>query len=369
MQKTVETTLEIHCSALRDNFTFIKSQVKPETKIMGVVKAFAYGSDASVIAKELESLSIDYLAVAYTQEGVSLRNHDIKTPILVLHPQPVNFSKIVERCLEPALYSKKIIENCITFAENHNLNEYPIHLKFNTGLNRLGLSIEDIPWVISKLKNTNAVKLKSVFSHLAASEDPNEKKFTQQQINTFVEIKNTFEKESNSPILFHLLNTSGILNYPEAQFDMVRAGIGLYGFGNNEKYNSLLKPIVHLKTVISQIHSLTSGETVGYNRGFVVNKAAKIATLPIGHADGIHRSLGHNNGWVYIHNKKAPIVGNVCMDMIMVDVTEISCQEGDEVILFNDKHTVEELALQNNTISYEFLTAISQRIKRCVLKH
>jgi len=367
MPKAQETVLEIDLKALKYNFEYLKSKLKDDTKFMAVVKAFAYGSDAIAIAKYLQSLEVDYLAVAYTNEGVALRDAGITKPILVLHPQPVNFKTLIARCIEPNLYNVKVLSEFIKIAEDEKQSNYPVHIKFNTGLNRLGFRENDVDYIVSKLQKSPAIKVKSIFSHLAASEDANEKAFTLNQIENFKTTAETFAQKIGYNPWLHICNTSGILNYPEAHFDMVRSGIGLYGFGNSEEENKPLKPIATLKSIISQIHHIEKGETVGYNRAYKSDAFKKTATIPIGHADGIGRQYGNGNGFVTIDGEKAFIVGNVCMDMIMVDITNINCKEGDEVIIFGKQSTAEDLAGVANTISYELLTAISQRIKRSFL--
>lgn len=368
MAKVKETTLEIDLRALENNFLHLKSKINPSTKFLGVVKAFAYGSDSVIVAKKLESLGIDYLAVAYTSEGVLLRDAGVKKPILVLHPLAVSFETIIERCLEPNIYSFNTLKDFIKVVKKESQTDYPIHLKFNTGLNRLGFDPKDTFQICEILSKTNAVKVKSVFSHLAASEDLNEKAFTQKQIHDYTNIVTNLEGGLHYSFIKHLCNTSGILNYPEAHFDMVRSGIGLYGFGNSEKENKALKPIASLKSIISQIHNLNQGESLGYNRAFLADKAMKTATIPIGHADGIGRQYGNGKGCVIINDMRAHIIGNVCMDMIMVDVTDIECLEGDEVIIFDKNHTAESFASTANTISYEIITAISQRVNRVIIE-
>ncbi|MBJ6369494.1 alanine racemase [Snuella sedimenti] len=368
MPKAQETVLEIDLKALKHNFEYLKSKLNNTTKFLAVAKAFAYGNDANTIAKYLEGLNVEYFAVAYTNEGVALRKAGIKTPILVLHPLSANFKAIIEHRLEPSLYSWKIFNEFISAASIENQTHYPVHIKFNTGLNRLGFNEHDVDNIISKLNDTSAIQVTSIFSHLAASEDLNEKAFTLKQVDSFKNIINNVLAKLDYKPMFHLCNTSGILNYPEAHFDMVRSGIGLYGFGNSKKENKHLKPIATLKTVISQIHTIKKGASVGYNRGFKSDSEQKIATLPIGHADGIGRQYGQGNGFVFINSKRAPIVGNVCMDMIMVNVTDIDCNEGDEVIVFGQNASAEALAETANTISYELITAISQRIKRIILR-
>ena len=368
MPKAAETLLEIDLNALDNNYRYLTSKISPDTKLLAVVKAFAYGSDSVIIAKELEALNVDYFAVAYAGEGVALRNANIKTPILVLHPLPISFEETVDRCLEPSVYSRKILMEFITLAEKKKQKDYPIHLNFNTGLNRLGFDESDISFIAKALSKTKSVKVKSVFSHLAASEDLKERDFTIAQIENFKRMSEELIGKIGYRPLLHCANTSGILNYPEAHFDMVRTGIGLYGFGNDSEENKHLKPIGTLKTVISQIHIVEKGQSVGYNRGFFAERLTRSATLPIGHADGIPRSYGKRKGWVTIDGKKAPILGNVCMDMIMVDVTDIDCEEGDEAIIFGPSATADELSAAINSISYELITAVSQRVKRTVCR-
>ena len=364
MVKASQTILEINLNALKHNYSYLKSKVNKDTLFMGVVKAFAYGGDPVEISKTLVACGVNYLAVAYTEEGLTLRKAGIKTPILVLHPQAVNFKILTDNDLEPNLYSLNLLTHFLKFSEEENFKGYPIHLKFNTGLNRLGFKETDIDLISKKLKNNVSVKVRSVFSHLAASEDLKEMDFTKQQLKRFAEISKALPTALGYTPLLHVLNTSGILNYPEAQYNMVRSGIGLSGYGNSEIENKALKPIASLKTVISQIHHLEQGETVGYNRAFKAEQPTKIATLPLGHADGISRAYGNKKGSVSINGQAAYIVGNVCMDMLMVDVTHLSCQEGDEVILFGASPNAETFSNAVNSISYEILTAISQRIKR-----
>lgn len=368
MGKAHETILEIDLKALKHNFSYLKSKLQPKTKILAVVKAFAYGSDAIEIAKYLETLDVDYFAVAYANEGVTLRDAGIKTPILVLHPQAVNFKTIIEGCLEPSIYSLKVLNTFLEVAEREKQTNYPIHLKINTGLNRLGLKASDVDNVISIIKQSKAIKVKSVLSHLAASEDLNEKTFTEDQIKHFNSIASNIASQLDYKPLFHMSNTSGILNYPNAHFDMVRTGIGLYGFGNSEQEDANLIPVSTLKSVISQIHTIEKGESVGYNRAFVADKLTRSATIPIGHADGIGRQYGNKKGFITIKGRLAPILGNVCMDMIMVDVTHIACEEGDEVVIFGKTPSAVTFSKTVNSISYEIITAISQRVKRIYLK-
>lgn len=361
------TVLEIDGKSLEHNLNYFKQKLKPETKILAVVKATGYGSDAVKVAKFLQN-KVDYFAVAFAVEGIALRKGGIKTPILVLHPQTQTLQSIIDYKLEPNLYNFKVFEAFLKLANETLLMKYPIHIKFNTGLNRLGFWHTDIPKILSDLKKTNHVKVQSLFSHLAASEDLEEQDFTINQINSFTAIAQQFNNYLDYKPMLHVLNTSGVVNFAEAQFDMVRIGIGLYGFGNDEKITSQLKNTHNLYSIISQIHCIQPGETVGYNRAFVAKKLIKSATIPIGHADGITRALGNKKGYVLINNQKAKIIGNVCMDMIMVDVTKIDCNEGDKVIIFNSQEMIQNIADIAETIVYETLTSISHRVKKILKK-
>jgi alanine racemase len=360
------TVLEIDLNAIDHNLSYFKSKLHPETKVLAVVKAFGYGSSSVEIGKFLEP-KVAYFAVAYLDEGIALREAGIKKPILVLHPQKINLEQIIKFNLEPNVYSITLLKGVIEAAKSLKIQNYPIHIKFNTGLNRLGFTKKDIPEILALVQNQKEIIVTSVFSHIAASEDLNEQEFTLQQINNFKEVSAQLIGQLSNKPFRHMLNTSGIINYAsEAQFDMVRLGIGMYGFANDEAETSKLKNVITLKSVISQIQTIEKGETVGYNRAFKATENVKTATIPIGHADGISRQFGNGVGYVYINNKQAPIVGNVCMDMIMVNVTDINCQEGDEVLIFKDQMHIEDLAKKTNTIPYELLTAISQRVKRVV---
>ncbi len=333
---------------------------------MAVVKAFSYGSDSVIISKELEKIGADYLAVAYTNEGIELRENGIRLPILVLHPQEDDFENIINYSLEPSIYSFRIFTFFLKTLRHNNIEKYPYQIKFNTGLNRLGFLKEDVEKLFPLIKNNPP---KYLFSHLGASEDPKEAEYSKNQIVQFQSIYNSLETQLKVKLKKHLLNTSGILNYSDYQFDMVRSGIGLYGFGNDIKFKNDLKPILVLKTIISQIHHLNAGDSVGYNLGYTAKSNITIATLPIGHADGVGRIYGKGTGEVLIGKQMAKIVGNVCMDMIMVDISNISCNEGDEVIIFNDdSYTQKNLLIKHGTISYELITSLSRRIKRKIIR-
>lgn len=366
MKNNHVTKVQIDLNAAKHNLSVFKNKLSGNTKVLVVVKAFGYGSDAVEIAKSVQH-NVDYFAVAYTDEGIALRNAGINNPILVLHPQIANLQLIIDRCLEPNLYNFNILNAFTELTEKQGLEDYPTHLKFNTGLNRLGFTADDTPEILSKINASKGVKIKSLFSHLAASEDKNERDYSLKQISRFKDISNEIKNKLDYEPMMHMCNTSGIINYPEAHFDMVRLGIGLYGFGNETSETKKLKNVINLKSVISQIHTIQKGNTVGYNRAFVAPHDMKTATIPIGHADGISRQLGNGVGHVKINNQKAPIVGNVCMDMLMVDISKIDCKIGDEVVVFDHQNTINELATKSSTISYELITAISQRIKREIL--
>ncbi len=357
------TVLTINLDNLTHNYEYLRSKINPKVKLLAVVKAVAYGSDATAIAAHLESLGVDYFGVAYAEEGVALRESGITIPILVLHPQPNNFTLIVKHKLEPSVYSQRILKLFADFCLNEQVENYPIHVKYNSGLNRLGFSDTDIPFILDQVEEANLL-IKSLFSHLSASEDVNENAFTMLEIKSFKQFSGALQSQMINDPITHQSNTSGILNYPEAHFSMVRTGIGLYGFGNEAKYDENLKPVASLTSVISQIHEIPAGGSLGYNRGFIADTTIKSATIALGHADGIGRLYGHGKGFVYIKGKKAPILGNVCMDMLMVNVTHIDCKEGDEVIIFNETYSAASLAAAAGTISYELITGIAVRVKR-----
>jgi len=368
MTQTPETALEIDLQALAHNYGVIRSRLKDQTRLLGVVKAFAYGNEAVAISRKLESLGADYLAVAFSREGVALRKAGIRLPILVLHPQPEGLDEVIEHCLEPSLYNRRIFSLFLKALEKHEQQKYPIHLKFNTGLNRLGFPETDLNWIGNQLKASGAMEVRSLFSHLAASDDLQERTYTQGQIQSFENIVRKSESFLGGNPFKHLLNTSGVFNYPDAQLDMVRTGIGLYGYSNDPETDRLLRPVARLRTRISQIHDILPGQWVGYNKGFQASTPIRTATLPIGHADGIGRHFGKGRGIVFIKDKPAPIIGNVCMDMIMIDIRGIECREGDEVVFFGKDHSAEALAGKAGTISYELLAGISRRVPRIILE-
>ena len=368
MTNAQQSVLEINLNSLEKNYLQIKSLISKNTKkLMAVIKANGYGSDSVIIAKKLEELGVDYFAVAYASEGVELRNAGIKTPILVLIPQVTSIQRIISNNLEPSLYSFAVLERFLRFFKEKKLNQYPIHIKLNTGLNRVGFNSEEYLEAVNKIIDERSVLVKSIYSHLAASEDTSELSFSKKQIELFNSMSSKIISKLGYKPLLHLCNTSGLINFPEAHYDLVRSGIGLYGFSGNRKVK--FSPVHRLKSIISQIHGVKKNDSIGYNRSYFASKNEKIATIPIGHADGLTRVFGNKKGFVFINGKKAFIIGNVCMDAIMVDVTNIECNEGDQVIVFDEIHTAEQLCNSAGTISYELISSISvNRIPRLIVK-
>ena len=363
-EKTHETVLEINLNAISHNLSFYKSKLKPTTKMMVMVKAFGYGSGGFEIAKLLEHHKVDYLGVAFADEGIALKIAGINLPIMVLNPETTSFSSIIQHHLEPEIYSLKGLNAFLKIAEMRKLKHFPIHLKLDTGMHRLGFEEENLDELIATLKGNKLVTVKSILSHLATSDDLEHREFAHSQIVLFEKMSSKLMTELQIKPIRHILNTSGISNFPEAQYDMVRLGIGLYGVSNDVQEQPYLENVGTLKSIISQIRSIQAGESVGYGRRFIAEKPTKIATIPIGYADGISRHWGNGVGFVTINNQKATIVGSICMDMLMVDSTEINCKEGDSVIIFGESPTVTFMANQLKTIPYEILTSISQRVKR-----
>lgn len=363
-EKTHETVLEINLNSISHNLSFYKSKLKPTTKMMVMVKAFGYGNGGFEIAKLLEHHKVDYLGVAFADEGISLKNAGITLPIMVLNPETTSFSAIIQYKLEPEIYSLKGLNSFLKIAENRKLKHFPIHIKLDTGMHRLGFEEGNLEELIAILKENKFVAVKSILSHMATSDDLKHQEFAHSQIDLFEKLSSKLMAELQIKPIRHILNTSGISNFPESQYDMVRLGIGLYGISNDIEEQKYLENVGTLKSIISQIRSIGAGESVGYGRRFVAEKPTKIATIPIGYADGISRHWGNGVGFVTINNQKATIVGSICMDMLMADITEINCKEGDSVIIFGESPTVTFMSNHLKTIPYEILTSISQRVKR-----
>jgi alanine racemase len=363
--KSHDTVLEINLNKLTHNVNHYRSLIEKNTQLMCMVKAMGYGSGSSEIAKTLQHVGVNYLAVAYADEGVELREANISLPIMVMSPERDSFEDIVKYNLEPEIYSFKLLSDFIKALDRMGVYEaYPIHLKIDTGMKRLGFEPDDMDELITKLKSNSQVRVKSIFSHLVASDNTALDAFTKQQISSFKNVSEKIEKAIGYSAIKHICNTGGISRFKQAHFDMVRLGIGMYGFGVNRKEQKQLENVSSLRTCISQIKRVKKNETIGYNRKGVAKKEMKIATIPIGYADGFHRVLGNGNFGVFIRGKFCNTIGNICMDMCMIDVTNIKCEEGDEVIVFDKADHVNELAVAMNSIPYEVLTNISSRVKR-----
>ena len=361
--KSHETIMEMNLSALVDNFKHLRSFLKQDTKAVAMIKADAYGCGALAVGQTLSHYNCDYFGVAVADEGVELRKAGIKTPIIIMNPELNTFDLMIKYRLEPEIYSFKLLKSFAEYTENEGISNFPIHIKIDTGMHRLGFEEKEIDELIDFLSKNKSLKVESAFSHLVAAEDKNEDEFTLKQIETFKRITYKLQNSLNITFLRHILNTSGIQRFPEYQMDMVRMGIGLYGIGIDE--NSPIRPVATLKTRILQIKELEAEETVGYNRKGKLGKPSRIAAIPIGYADGLSRSFGNGNGYVLLNGKKAPFVGNICMDVCMIDITDIeNVNEGDMVTVFGAEPSISELAQKTNTIPYEILTSISKRVKR-----
>ena len=363
--KTHETVLEINLNAISHNIKTYKSLLNPATKLLVMVKAFGYGAGIKEIGQILQHNNVDYLGVAYTDEGLDLRNEGIDLPILVMNAERSSFNDIIKNELEPSIFSFKQIDSFIRKLIDLGKKNYPIHLKLDTGMNRLGFIEEEIDNIISIIMSQPEVRVKSIFSHLAASDKSKHNDFTNQQIELFNTWANKLEKGLGYSVEKHILNSAGIENFPEHQFDMVRLGIGVYGNSSSLKN---LEPVGRLKTIITQIKNTPKESSIGYSRSGFAEEDLTIAVIPIGYADGFSRSLSNGKGNVLVNGKLAPVIGNVCMDMTLINVTDIECTEGDEVIIFGPERPIADLAKEMSTISYEVMTSISERVVRVYLE-
>lgn len=363
-KKVHETVLEINLNAIEHNLNYYKSVLRPGVKLMAIVKAFSYGSGSFEIANLLQFNKADYLAVAFADEGVALREAGITLPIMVMNPDEAAFSTLIDHHLEPEIFSHDLLKLVTDALQLKGLNRYPIHLKLDTGMHRLGFMEEELDELTAFLRGHPELEVRSVFSHLASSEDPADDEFTRRQIDRFTRMTNKLRDALGYSFIRHLANSSGISRLNDAQFDMVRLGIGLYGIDSVFGKKSPLQPAATLRSSISQVKTVKAGETVGYNRKGLVKSDARIATVRIGYADGYDRRLGNGTGNMLVKGTLAPTIGNICMDMCMLDVTGLDVKAGDEVIVFNETVTVTDIAGQLGTIPYEVLTGISQRVKR-----
>ncbi|HEX4956559.1 MAG TPA: bifunctional UDP-N-acetylmuramoyl-tripeptide:D-alanyl-D-alanine ligase/alanine racemase [Lacibacter sp.] len=358
-----QTVLEINLTAIARNIQAFRRQLQAGVKLMAMVKAFSYGSGSYEIANLLQYHGVDYLAVAFTDEGVELRKAGITLPIMVMNPEPVSFDALTDNNLEPELYSPQITQAFASYLQQEGVTHYPVHIKIDTGMHRLGFMRDELPMLIALLQKENYFTVQSVFSHLAAAEDAAEDTFTQQQATQFDEACQMIETHTGESFLRHITNTPGVIRHPHLQYDMVRVGIGMFGLVTGG--NLPLEEALTLKTTIAQLKQLQPGETVGYNRKGVITKPSVIATVRIGYADGYPRNLSNGKGYMLVHGQKAPVIGTVCMDMIMLDVTGITgVTEGDEVIVFGKELSLHQVAQWSGTIAYEVMAGISQRVKR-----
>jgi len=364
-QKVHQTVLEINLNAIVHNVKAYQKQLKPTTKMMTMVKAFAYGSGGAEIAGILQYHKVDYLGVAYADEGIELRKAGVTLPIMVMNPEEAGFESLVEYGLEPDIYSFSLLHSFESFLQKEGLQRYPVHIEVETGMNRLGFAPNEIKKLADHLGSGILLKIQTVFSHLAASEDPSQDEFTLQQFKLYMGAVEQLKSKLSYSFLQHITNSAGIFRLPYLQLDMVRLGIGMYGVDSALAHQSLLLPVATLKSTIAQLKHLKAGESVGYNRRGVVKQDAIIATVRIGYADGYSRKLGNGAGKMWLKGKLVPVIGSICMDMTMIDVTGIEgVQEGDEVIVFGKELPVQKLAEWAGTIPYEIMTGISQRVKR-----
>jgi alanine racemase len=361
------TVLEINTANLSYNVNYFRSLLNPGTKLMVMVKAFGYGLGNPEISKILVNNEVDYLGVAFVHEGISLREAGIRIPIMVMNPHEDLLTEIIENDLEPEVYNLKIL-HALDHMTGDLTQPVRIHLKIETGMNRLGFDTGDFPEMLEILKNSKNIEVVGVLSHLSSAEDEKENAYTLHQIDSFQKACEMISNELDCHPIRHILNTAGTVNFTEYQFEMVRLGIGIYGVDRAMNRESPLRTVCTLKTVISQIKILQKGDTAGYNRAGIAEKDnMRIATLAMGYADGIFRTLGNGRAGVWINGQLAPTFGNICMDMFMVDITGMNVAEGDEVEIFGENQKIETLAKDAGTIPYEIFTAVGERVKRVLV--
>lgn len=358
-----ETTLDVNLEAIAENLNFYRSFMKPETKITCMVKASAYGAGSVEIAKTLQDRGVDYLAVAVADEGADLRRAGITTGIIVMNPEMTAFNTLFQYDLEPEVYSFKLLDALVRAAEKQGIQGFPVHIKLDTGMHRLGFNpLKDVPQIIERLKHQSAIVPRSVFSHFVGSDSPDFDEFSARQFQLFDEASQQLQRAFPNKILRHICNSAGIERFPERHLDMVRLGLGLYGIDPID--NRRLHNVTSLRTTILQIRNVPKGDSIGYSRRSFVERDSRIAAIPIGYADGLNRHLGNRNGYCLVNGQKAPYIGNICMDVCMIDVTGIDCKEGDTVEIFGDNLPVTVLSDKLDTIPYEVLTSVSNRVKR-----
>lgn len=360
-RKVHGTIMEIDLGNMVHNLNHFRSSLKPSTKIMVMVKAFAYGSGSKEVASLLQYHKVNYLGVAYADEGVELRKNNIHLPIMVMNPSPETFDSLITYNLEPEVFNINQLKKLLNFLQGRSC---VVHIKFDTGMHRLGFAEEDVPQLSALLLQNKNITVATIFSHLAGADDPQHDDYSAQQADLFKKLADELSKALGYKPLYHLLNSPGILRLSQYQFDMVRLGIGLYGIDPTPDKNKFLKPVATLKTIVSQIHHLHEGQTVGYGRHGKIKGEQSIATIAIGYADGYNRAFSKGIGKVLVKGKIVPVIGNVCMDMTMIDVSGLEVKEGDEVIIFGDQLPIEQVAESIHTIPYEILTNTSERVKR-----
>lgn len=367
LQKTNHTTcLEINLDSITNNYHVFKSLLRPETKVMLMLKAFGYGSGSIELSKHVQNLGADFIGVAYASEGEELRKSGVTLPIIVMSPEESSFGTMISNNLEPEIYSLELLDSFLRELINYGKTEYPIHIKIDTGMNRQGFYLNELNQLCQTINAQPEVRLASVFSHLAASDEESENDFTNQQFEQFEHANQIIEKELGQNHIKHILNTHGIINHVNHQYHMVRLGIGLFGEDFSGKLKNKLETVASFKTRLTQIKEVKKGETIGYGRETMLKEDKTIGILPVGYADGYFRALS-NKAEVYINGQMAPVIGNVCMDITMVDLSNINAKVGDEVELFGEHILITDLAKKANTISYEILTSISSRVKRVYL--
>ena len=362
LQQTHETVMRVNLSALVDNVRYFRSLLKPTTKLTCMVKAFAYGAGSLEVSKALQAAHVaDYLAVAVADEGVELRRAGITLPIIIMDPEVAAMNLILENNLEPNVYSFASLEQVITAAAEKGLEDYPIHIKIDSGMHRLGFYLEELPRLIERLQSTKVVRVRSVFSHLAGSDEAQFDAFTMEQIHYFKQCADTLQAKLDYPIIRHICNSAGIERFTAYQFDMCRLGIGLYGISFN---GAQLRTVCTLQTTILSVKTVKAGETIGYGRHTTLSEDRQIAVIPIGYADGFDRRFSNYGGEVIVRGQRCPVVGNVCMDQAMVDVTGTDAHVGDTVEVFGERLPLQELSDRLGTIPYEVLTSVSRRVQR-----
>ena len=376
LHQTHETVLEVNLSALVDNVRYFRSLMRPTTQLVCMVKAFAYGVGSLEVSRALQASGlVDYLAVAVADEGVELRRGGITLPIIIMDPEVAALDMIIENNLEPNIYSLQVLDNIIQAVESKGLEQIPVHIKIDSGMRRLGFYKEDMSALITRLQQQHAVRVASVFSHLAGSDEAHFDSFTHEQAHYFQTCAIQLQSALNYPIIKHICNTAGIERFPEYHFDMCRLGIGLYGFSflssptqsgrsDNSTISFPIRNVCTLKTTILSIKTVQAGDTIGYGRHTILSEPRQIAVIPIGYADGFDRRFSNYGGEVLVRGKRCPVVGNVCMDQAMIDVTGTDAQVGDFVTIFGDELPIEQLAEQLGTITYEILTSVSRRVQR-----